>query len=68
MKLTKVEKEVLNVLEQRRIKGRKEYGAGIRTPHTNGILGWLNEAIEECADQLTYLVAMKELIKQKELK
>ena len=55
---TETEKEVLKVLEERWEKGRESYGKGIEagdySPHH-----WLSEAIEEAADLLQYLVALK---------
>ena len=58
MEYTEIEKEVHKVLDRRQEKGREEYGTGLHT-HQNSDVGWLNEAIEEAADLLQYLVAMK---------
>jgi hypothetical protein len=64
MKNTIVEKEVTKVLESRWKKGRETYGVGISEDQHPDVLGWLNEAIEECADQLQYLVAMKVMLEK----
>jgi hypothetical protein len=56
--LTETEKEVFCVLKDRWIKGRKEYGEGINW-HQTTIEGWIDNAIEEAADMLQYLVALK---------
>lgn len=67
-KITETEKEVLNVLKERWKIGRKRYGEGISFKQ-NDIDGWINNAIEEAADMLQYLVALKiKLIKNKERK
>jgi hypothetical protein len=60
---TSTEKEVLKVLEQRWKVGRDRYKVGIDYQQQPNIEGWLNEAIEECADQLQYLVAMKLMLR-----
>lgn len=64
MKNTEVEKEVIKILESRWKKGRETYGVGISENQHPDILGWLKEAIEECADQLQYLVAMKVMLEK----
>ena len=61
---TKTEKEVLEVLEQRFKKGRKSYGRGI-TSEEFGPDHWINEAIEEAADLLQYLVALRISLRKK---
>jgi len=61
MKLTSTEIAVKSVIESRWKLGRKRYGIGINYNQKNDIGEWLDEAIEECADQLQYLVAAKEL-------
>ena len=57
--LTETEKEVLKVMESRWAIGREHYGKGISYDSGGTDLEWLEEAIEECADQLQYLVSMK---------
>lgn len=59
MKTTETEKEVINVIKNRWKLGRSKYGVGISFTQHKNIEGWLNEAIEEAADMLQYLVAMK---------
>ena len=63
MTLTEIEKEVLKVLKQRRAKGRKTYGEGVKL-HQNSLEGWINEAIDEAADLLVYLTAAKVKLKK----
>lgn len=58
MILTETEKEVLNVLKQRREKGRETYGQGISFKQGTE-KEWIQEAIEEAADLLVYLCALK---------
>ena len=56
--LTETELEVINVMKSRWREGRLHYRKGIN--YDQGLdFQWLDEAIEECADQLQYLVAMK---------
>jgi hypothetical protein len=65
--LTETEKEVEKVLHERWITGRKRYGRGITFKSGWDPVKWCQEAIEECADQLQYLVALK-LVLQKGVK
>ena len=58
MKLTKSEKEVLRVINSRFEKGRKEYKRGVHFEEAKPE-AWLDEAIEEAADLLQYLVAAR---------
>lgn len=62
---TEVEQEVFKIIEQRQKKGRETYGEGIDTNQHADTLGWLNEAIEEAADMLQYLVAAKMALERK---
>ncbi len=55
-KPTEVEKETIRIIEQRNVKGRQTYGKGLDYKDD---YDWLDMAIEECADMLKYLVAMK---------
>jgi len=55
---TEIEQSVINVLQDRWKKGRETYGEGLYT-RQGSVSDWLNNAIEECADQLQYLVAMR---------
>ncbi len=55
-KPTEVEQETIRIIEQRNAKGRETYGRGL---DYNDDYDWLDMAIEECADMLKYLVAMK---------
>lgn len=64
MKNTETEKEVLKVLEDRWIKGRAEYGEGISYKQNLSLISWIDNAIEEAADQLQYLVALKMRIEE----
>lgn len=59
MILTETEKEVIRVLNERWKLGRRKYGVGINFDQQDGIGGWIDNAIEEAADQLQYLVAAK---------
>jgi hypothetical protein len=57
--LTLTEKEVLSVLEDRWKIGRERYGEGISYKQQKTDIGWADNAIEEAADMLQYLVALK---------
>jgi hypothetical protein len=57
--LTETELAVLEVVESRWKIGREHYGKGISYDSGGSDLEWLEQAIEECADQLQYLVSMK---------
>ena len=59
MKITKTEKAVMDVVVSRWKLGREKYGVGIDPSQRETLQGWLDEAIEEAADMLQYLVAMK---------
>lgn len=63
----KLEKAVIDVIEKRQTVGRRKYGCGISTDQNSTVLDWLEEAIEECADQLQYLVACKMFIKESKI-
>jgi hypothetical protein len=56
--LTETELAVLEVIASRWRKGRDHYKKGINYDQGED-WDWLDQAIEECADQLQYLVAMK---------
>jgi len=56
--LTETELAVLEVMKSRWRKGREYYKKGINYDQGED-WDWLDQAIEECADQLQYLVAMK---------
>ena len=58
-KITETEKEVLKVIKSRWALGRKRYKEGISFKQSEDPFIWLINAIEECADQLQYLVALK---------
>lgn len=62
--LTETEKEVEKVLQERWILGRKRYKEGISYKQGNNPIVWITQAIEECADQLQYLVALKLLLQK----
>lgn len=65
--LSETEIEVRKVIEQRQLLGRQKYGVAISYKQCEDPLNWVNEAIEEVADQLQYLVALKiTLEKQKD--
>ena len=57
--LTETEKAVKEVIESRWKIGRERYGVGITYTQQETLLGWINEAIEEAADMLQYLVALR---------
>ena len=61
---TETESEVLNILESRWKLGRERYGEGISYKQCKDPSKWLDEAIEEAADLLQYLVALKMRIKE----
>jgi len=63
--LTETEKEVDKVLRERWVIGRKRYGEGISFKQARDPAEWVQQAIEECADQLQYLVALKLLLKER---
>jgi len=65
MELTETEKEVDRIMNERRKKGRKEYGKGISFKQNDSSIKWITEAIEESADLLQYLVAMKMKMEEK---
>ena len=52
--------QVIDIIHQRESKGMERYGHPI-DPFDGR--EWIDEAIEECADQLQYLVAFREQIK-----
>ena len=62
--LTETEKEVDKVIQERWIVGRKRYKVGISFHQDLNPLAWVQQAIEECADQLQYLVALKLLLQK----
>ena len=66
--LTLVEKAVLDELANRWKIGRARYGEGIKHTQQESIEGWLNNAIEEAADLLQYLISMRVMIKHDRLK
>lgn len=58
--LTETEKEVSKVVNERWILGRRRYKSqGLTHLDSPNPLDWIKEAVEECADQLQYLVALK---------
>jgi len=57
--LTETEIAVMQVMQSRRRLGRERYGEGISYLQGDDPLIWVQQAIEECADQLQYLVALK---------
>lgn len=59
MKLTETEKAVDALIKERRQLGRDRYGEGISYKQSDDIINWVTQAIEECADQLNYLVSLK---------
>ena len=67
MRLTETEKEVCLVIAERWKLGRIRYKEGISYKQGKDPIVWVQQAIEECADQLQYLVALK-LLLQKERK
>jgi hypothetical protein len=64
VRLTETEKAVFEVLAKRWEIGRKRYGKGITYKSGWDPVKWCQEAIEECADQLQYLVALKLLLQK----
>ena len=63
--LTETEKEVYKTLFGRWKIGRSRYGAGISFRQSSDPLVWVEQAIEEAADMLQYLIALKLLLQQK---
>lgn len=59
MKLTETELEVQKVIKSRWVLGRKRYGEGISYKQSDSSENWITQAIEEAADMLQYLVALK---------
>ena len=59
MDLTETEQEVIRVINSRWALGRSKYGEGMDVSQNPDPLNWVQEAIEECADQFQYLVALK---------
>jgi len=57
--LTETEKEVMKVIKSRWKIGRERYKAGISHRQSANPINWVEQAIEEAADQLQYLVALK---------
>jgi len=57
---TETEKAVIKVIKDRWKKGRATYGQGISWDQKKNPFEWIDEAIEEAADMLQYLVAMRE--------
>ncbi len=70
IELTETENAVLDIMKSRWILGREKYGEGItfKTIRSGEKERWLDEAIEECADMLQYLVAFKLFLKNTEEK
>jgi len=66
--LTETEKEVDRVINERWILGRQRYNEGIDFTQGRDPMVWIQQAIEECADQLQYLVALKLLLNRKGVK
>jgi len=63
MELTETEKEVRDIVEQRQKLGRQRYGEGCSFKQSDSVINWVTQAIEEAADQLTYLVALRQRLK-----
>jgi hypothetical protein len=63
--LTETEKEVDKALYERWVLGRKRYGEGISFRQGSDPIVWVQQAIEEAADMLQYLVALKLLLQKK---
>ena len=64
MILTETEKEVEKAIYERWVVGRKRYGEGISFKQGSDPIVWINQAIEEAADMLQYLVALKLLLQK----
>ena len=62
--ITETEMEVHKVIAKRQILGRTRYGHGITFDIKKTPVEWVKEAIEECADQLQYLVALKLMLEE----
>jgi hypothetical protein len=66
--LTDTEKEVLSVINSRFKLGRERYGIGVsfdmhkEDDRDYDAISWITEAIEECSDLLTYLVATRKFL------
>jgi hypothetical protein len=66
MQLTETESEVIRIIKARQKLGRERYGKGISFKQNPDPSNWINEAIEEAADMLQYLVAMKLAMEKKD--
>lgn len=66
--LTYTEKCSMDVLLSRFAAGRKKYGVGISFDQHSNAVDWIDEAIEEAADQMQYLIALKLYLIDKEKK
>lgn len=64
IKQTETEKEVIRIIKSRWKKGRDTYGVGLHYNQKKTSAAWIDEAIEEAADLLQYLVAMKMLFQR----
>jgi hypothetical protein len=62
--LTETEREVLDQITGRHKLGRRKYGVGISYKQIIDPAQWCQEAIEECADMLQYLCALKIRLQQ----
>jgi hypothetical protein len=62
--ITETEDAVLLTLVERWKIGRERYKVGISYKQGNDPLVWVQQAIEEAADQLQYLVALKLLLQK----
>ena len=63
--MTRTESEVMRTIKSRWELVRKRYGEGINFTQSDDPINWIQEAIEEAADQLQYLVALKMALEEK---
>jgi hypothetical protein len=59
IRITETERAVFRVIRSQQLKGRHRYGEALTYRQESNPIRWVEEAIEECADMLQYLVALK---------
>lgn len=66
--LTETENEVLKLIKDRHILGRQKYGVGISFKQGSDPVQWVVEALDEVADLIQYLTALKLLMQDMKTK
>jgi hypothetical protein len=59
IELTETEIEVLGLFQKRFAKGRQTYGQGLSFKQSEDVEKWCQEALEEAADMVVYLMGLK---------